>query len=185
MLLYFTRQGAQFGDEVLAANAILMQLVHLASYSLDGLAHATESLVGNARGGRDLDRQRRILRISLCWSTLVATGMALTFWFGQVFFVHLLSDLPLVIATTQRYYFWAACLPVVAVGAYVLDGYCIGSGQTRAMRDTLLLSALLIFFPCWWLAEPLGNHGLWLASLILRGGSVSGLGCRSVHAMKM
>ena len=30
------------------------------------------------------------------------------------------------------------------------------------MRDTILL-ALAVYLPVWWLAQPLGNHGLWLA----------------------
>jgi MATE family multidrug resistance protein len=31
------------------------------------------------------------------------------------------------------------------------------------MRDIMLLSTLAVFLPAWYLLQPLGNHGLWLA----------------------
>lgn len=165
VLLFFTSQGAQLGDQILAANAILLQLVHLASYCLDGLAHATESLIGSATGARQRAKQRRLLQLALAWSAGVAALLALVFWLGQWPLIRLMSDLPEVIQAAHAHYFWAVWLPLISVGAYVLDGYCIGSGQTRAMRDTLIGAALIIFLPCWWLAQGFGNHGLWFAFL--------------------
>src|SRR5690606_7047886 len=49
---WFTSQGARFGDQVLAANHVLLQLVSASAYLLDGYAHATEVLVGRAVGAR-------------------------------------------------------------------------------------------------------------------------------------
>jgi MATE family multidrug resistance protein len=45
------------------------------------------------------------------------------------------------------------------------DGIFIGSGKTRAMQDSMLIAAFLIFLPLWYFSAPLGNHGLWLAYL--------------------
>ena len=50
---FVTAQGARLGGLVLAANAILMNLQHLLSFALDGLAHAAEALVGKAVGERN------------------------------------------------------------------------------------------------------------------------------------
>lgn len=163
VILFFTSQGAQLGDTTLAANAILLQLVHLASYCLDGLAHATESLVGQASGAKSLRTRRRLLMLAMGWSGAVAILLSGIFALGEGSLVALMSDIPNVIAATHHYYFWALLVPPVSVAAYVWDGYCIGTGQTRAMRDTLLASAFGVFFPLWWLTQDWGNHGLWLA----------------------
>ncbi|HEX8621265.1 MAG TPA: MATE family efflux transporter, partial [Allosphingosinicella sp.] len=57
---------------------------------------------------------------------------------------------------------WAVLLPLLGVTSYVFDGVYIGATWTRAMLLTMAAAtgvyALLLFA-----AEPLGNHGLWLA----------------------
>ncbi|UTA47912.1 MATE family efflux transporter [Simiduia sp. 21SJ11W-1] len=163
VLVFFTAQGAQLGDTVLAANAILLQLVHLASYCLDGLAHATESLIGNASGRRDKRARAALLKLAMGWSLLVALLLSGIFWVAQAPLLALMSDISAVQAAAREAYGWALLLPLVSVAAYVWDGYCIGVGATRRMRDTLIGSALVVFIPCWWLGQGLGNHGLWLA----------------------
>jgi len=46
----FTDFGSLLGTTVLAANAILLRILNLASYLIDGAAFATESLAGIFRG---------------------------------------------------------------------------------------------------------------------------------------
>ena len=43
---FFTAKSAEFGNVVLAANSILLQLWMLVSYGIDGFAYAAESLIG-------------------------------------------------------------------------------------------------------------------------------------------
>ena len=43
---FFTAQSAEFGTTVMAANAILMNLLTITAYGLDGFAIAAEALVG-------------------------------------------------------------------------------------------------------------------------------------------
>jgi MATE family multidrug resistance protein len=35
------------------------------------------------------------------------------------------------------------------------------------MQDTMLFSVFMVFAPIWWIAQPMGNHGLWLAFISL------------------
>ena len=58
---------------------------------------------------------------------------------------------------------WMAVMPVLAFSSYLLDGIFIGATRARAMRDTMLTAVIAFYLPVWWLAQPLGNHGLWLA----------------------
>ena len=53
---FFARQGAQFGEVTLAANAILMHFFLTAGFFLDGFATAAEQLAGRAVGGHGIVR---------------------------------------------------------------------------------------------------------------------------------
>ena len=55
---WLTASGSRQGAAVLAANAVLLQLLHLMAHCLDGFAHAAETLVGAAIGRRAPARAR-------------------------------------------------------------------------------------------------------------------------------
>ena len=163
VFLFFTSRGAQVSNNVLAANAILIQLVHLASYALDGLAHTAEALTGAAKGQRRADLLWQLLINIGASSLTIAMVMAGCFWLFQLELVQLFSDIDAVKQVVKTHFFWCVILPVISVSAYVLDGYCIGTGETKAMRNSLVLCSVLVFLPVWWLTLSIGNHGLWLA----------------------
>lgn len=160
---FFHSQGAQMGDTTLAANAVLLQFVLLASYGLDGFAHATESLVGQRLGAADEPGFRVLVRAALEWSLLTALGASLAFALAGEGLIALLTDLPDVRAMATIFLPWMVAMPVLAAISYLLDGIFIGATRTRAMRDTMIIALLGFYLPVWWLAQPLGNHGLWLA----------------------
>lgn len=163
VFVFFTAQGARLGTQVLAANAILLQFLTLAAHTLDGFAHAAEALTGRAAGAGD----RAELRRTLLGSSLLAGGAALAisalFWAGEPLWLQWFTTLPEVLAEARRQYPWVVALPLLAVAAYQLDGIYLGGGHTRIMQNAMLACLLLVFFPLWWLAQPLGNTGLWLA----------------------
>ncbi|MEX0430193.1 MATE family efflux transporter [Spiribacter insolitus] len=160
---FFHSRGAQLGDVTLAANAVLLQFVLLASYGLDGFAHATESLVGQRIGAADQPGFRSVVRAATEWSLVTAGAASLGFALGGGALIDLLTDLPAVRETAGRFLPWMVAMPLLAVGSYLLDGLFIGATRTRAMRDTMIAAVVLFYLPVWWLAQPLGNHGLWLA----------------------
>ncbi|HEY7883985.1 MAG TPA: MATE family efflux transporter [Cellvibrionaceae bacterium] len=163
VLVFFAAQGARLGTVVLAANAILLQFLMLTAHGLDGFAHATEALSGKAVGARN---RPELLRISLGSSLLALVTAAIIsaiFWLGRDLWLGLFSSLPEVLAQAQGDFFWVVVLPLVAVGAYQLDGIFLGSGHTRAMQNAMLLCIGGVFLPVWLLSQQLGNTGLWLA----------------------
>jgi len=50
---FFTAQSARFGDNILAANSILLQYLMIFAYLTDGFAHAAEALTGKYLGAGD------------------------------------------------------------------------------------------------------------------------------------
>ncbi len=162
-LAVFTAQGAAQGTVVVAANALLMNLFMAVSYALDGFAHACETLIGQALGRRDGAALRHWVRISLGLAFKVALGASLLFALAGEGFIALLTDLPEVRAAATLALPWLVALPVLAAGAFIFDGVFIGATATRAMRNTMLGAALLVYAPALLALEPLGNAGLWTA----------------------
>ena len=160
---FFTAQGAQHSDELLAANAILLQLLLLISYGLDGFAHAAEALVGKSVGEKNQQEFNRVCRATTEWAFITALLFSLFFLFAQNQILYLFTDIPSVIDISSKYYHWIIALPLLGVWGYQLDGIFIGAGKTQAMQYTMLLSLFTVFLPIWWLFQSLGNWGLWLA----------------------
>ena len=165
IFVFFAAQGAQMGDQILAANAILMQFLLLTSYALDGFAHAAEALVGRATGANAPLAFRAAVRRTGLWALLCAALISALFILGAPWWPGLFTDLPTVEALVRAHFVWVCLIPLVGVWGYQLDGVFLGSGQTAAMQYTVLISAVL-FLVLWWPLSAFGNHGLWLCFLI-------------------
>lgn len=160
---FVTAAGARLGSLILAANAVLMNLLHLISFALDGFAHAAEALVGKAVGEKNIEALQQSVTLTLRWSLYVALISCGIFYAGGPTIIRILTDLPEVVSTAMIYLPWVVALPIVAVWAYLYDGVFVGATRAREMRDIMVISALLVFLPAWYLLRPFGNHGLWLA----------------------
>ncbi len=161
--LFFTAQGAQQGDTILAANAILLQLVLLAAFALDGFAHAAESLCGYAIGERNYKKFRSTVRACLVCCVGASAIISLALLASRQLIVYSYSSIDAVQAELSIYFVWLLFMPIAAVWCYLFDGVFIGAAQTAAMRNSMLACALFIFLPLWYLSQPWGNHGLWFA----------------------
>ncbi len=164
---YFTARGAEMGDLVLAANAVLLQFQHVAAYALDGFAHAVEVLAGAALGrGSRADFQQAV-KVSTLWALGFALLACLIFWLAGPPIVALFSDIPEVRTTAAAYLPWVVLTPLVSVWGFQLDGIFIGTTRSAEMRNAMLLSVAIYLAACWLLIPALGNHGLWLSFMIL------------------
>lgn len=164
---FFTRQGAVGGDTVLAANAILMNLVGVVAFFLDGFATSAEQLGGQAVGARDEKAFRRAVLLSGFWAIAFGTLASLVFFaFGDLA-IGLITTAEAVRAEALRYLPYAALTPFTGVMAFLFDGVFIGATWTVAMRNCML-AAMATFIAAWWLLSGYGNDGLWIAFLILQ-----------------
>ncbi|WP_223654925.1 MATE family efflux transporter [Halopseudomonas nanhaiensis] len=154
-------QGSEYGDAVIAANAVLLNFLLVTSHGLDGLAHAVEGLGGSAIGARDRQRLRRVLVVATGWSLILSLAFVLAFTLFGEQIVNGLTDIESVRSTAQHYLPWMAWLPLVAVWGYLLDGLFIGATRARAMRNAMLISVGLVYVPTAWLFWGAGNHALW------------------------
>lgn len=160
---FFTAKGAQLGDDVLAANALLLNFLLLISNGLDGFAHAAEALTGEALGKKDVPVFRNVVSVTGVCSLVCGLLFVLVFGvFGQQM-LHWLTSIESVISLASEFMPWLIAMPLVAVWCYWLDGVFIGAVRTDMMQHTMLIATLVVFLPVWYLSLGMGNHGLWLA----------------------
>ena len=174
-LTFFTAQGAAQGDTVLAANAILLQLLMMTSYALDGFAHATESLVGHAVHRGSMAQFRRTNTAAAVWALASAVAITLVLITGKNWILPLFTGIPAVLAASATFYPWLCALPLVAVWSYQLDGVFIGAGKSRQMRDTMFIATVMVFLPCWWFTRQWDNNGIWFSLFLWFGARSAGL----------
>lgn len=172
---FFTAQGAQQSDLVLAVNAVLLTFLLLISNGLDGFANAAEALVGEAVGQKNSRHFNQVVKVSSLWSLITACMFSLIFWLFGSDIISLLSSIPEVVTLAEQYLIWIILLPIIAMPSYLFDGIFIGATRSREMQNTMLMATLMVFIPVWWLSQGWGNHGLWLALtlfLLFRGGAL-------------
>ncbi|MGI9262154.1 MAG: MATE family efflux transporter, partial [Woeseiaceae bacterium] len=112
---FVTAAGARLGGLVLAANAVLINMMHLMSFALDGFAHAAEALVGKAVGAKNRASLERAVSLALRWSLYVAVLFSLFFLVAGRPIIRLLTDIPEVIEVADAYAPWLVLMPMVAV----------------------------------------------------------------------
>ncbi len=173
--------GSRFGDEVLAANAILIQMMNLASYALDGYATAAETMAAREIGRRDMRSFHRANTATALASGAIAVGLSLALWLGGPWIIRVLTGLPDVAATAGRYWWVAIALPLVSVGAWLFDGIFLGTGRSRDMMVFMAVAVLGVFAPVLVVTMLTGtftNTVLWLAFLAMNLTRAATLGLR-------
>jgi len=139
----------------------------LFSFLADGYAHAAEALTGRFIGAGNKANLSRSIRLLFMWAGGIAIVFTFVYLIAGEYLLLLLTDNAEVIAAASPYFHWIVMIPLITFPAFIWDGIYIGATASAAMRNSMLISTLLVFLPAYFLIEPvLGNHGLWLAFII-------------------
>lgn len=160
---FMTFYGAGLGDNTVAANAVLLNLLMLISYALDGIAYYAEAEVGRAYGQKNSRLMQESVTLAWAWSAIAALGFTLFFALAGSNIISMLTSLTEVQAVAEQYLLWVVFLPLLAFGSYLFDGVYIGAAKGSIMRNSMILSTFGVFFPVWYLLQAQGNHALWAA----------------------
>ena len=160
---YFNASSGRFSSTVFAANVILMQLLHICAYALDGFAHAAETLAGQAFGSRNKEQFNKVISTSTVQATVTAIIMSAALYFGGPAVLKLFTNQTDVLAAAQSLLPWMLVLPFLSVWCYQLDGIFIGTTHSREMRNAMMISAGLFLLLTMLLIPKFGNTGLWSA----------------------
>ena len=175
---FFTKASADSGDDnILAVNAILLQLFTLFSYMNDGFAYAAEALTGRFIGARDGASLRRCIKLCLVWCFAVSFIFigVYAIWWKDIFSALVDSsqgDATTLIAVAEEYIGWIIAIPLAAAMPFVMDGIMVGATRSRIMRNSMIGASACYFVILYGLRGLIGNNAIWLAFtmyMLLRG----------------
>ncbi|UYN99310.1 MAG: MATE family efflux transporter [Devosia sp.] len=159
---WFAAQGSRMGEVPLAANAVLLNLLMVVGFFLDGIAQAAEQLTGKAIGANWRPAFDKAYGLSMIWGLIIASSLGLVWYLTGPWLIGFMTTNEAVRAHALDYLPLAALCALTFMPAVVYDGILIGTTQNVLMRNGMLIS-LLIFAVAALSLQPLGNAGLWLA----------------------
>jgi len=160
---WITRLSAQSGDVILAANAILLQVLSISAFALDGVAVSAETLSGQAAGRRDWPRFRTIVKRTSIVSYGLAIMLSAIWWLAMPTYLQFMTNIESVFTLAYEYHLYAVLLPLVGVGAYWLDGIFFGLTAGNVIRNAALILAAIFFPLSWVLYQQWDMTGIWLS----------------------
>ncbi len=159
----FTSLSAKYGDTLLAVCTILMKLMMLFSYFVDGFAYAGEALAGRYIGARDRLSLVKSVKVIFVWSMSIGLVSTLLYLVGGEWLVKMLTDNVEVIESSRGFLFWLLVMPIVSCAAFTWDGIYIGATASKAIRNSMIY-AVIAFYICYFaLNSLLGVQSLWVA----------------------
>ena len=181
---FFAARGAQFGDNVVAANAILLSLLALTALAMDAFAYAAETLGGEAWSKNKNNEFKRIIIYTWGFAWFIALLCPIILILGQQPILALYTNIPAVTQEANQHYLWLAWMPLLAIHSYQLDGIFIGIGKTRAMQNAMLAASLLVFLPACLTLGTVSNSGLWLSFWLFQGARLAFLAPSAIAVIR-
>ncbi len=160
----FTNLSAAMGNEVIAENGLLLQIVLLSQFTVNGIGLTTQSLIGNFKGKGETEQMMPLLQVSIFVGVLIASTFAsVSIIFPQTVFGLLTSHAD-ISQSVVRYRDWLLPLLICGAIAFMFEGYTVGLKEGARLRNSALIALGLGFTPVaimgWYFQS---NHLLWLS----------------------
>lgn len=162
----FTIFVAKYGDTQLAVSTILMKLMLLYSYFIDGFAYAGEALTGRYIGAKDQLSLRKGVKTIFLWGLVIAFIATLFYSFSGEFLFGLMTNNEEVVLASKEYIPWLLLMPIISYIAFTWDGIYIGATASASIRNTMLAAAVGFFITYIILKSSYGIHALWIAYFV-------------------
>ncbi len=163
-LAVFTNISSLMGTNILTENGLLLQVVTLGIFVIQGVGNATQSLTGNFKGKGDSQKLLPLIQVATLTSLLCALPLALASMLFPETIFKLLTNHTEVIENISDYVNWLLPVLSFAAIAFMLEGYFIGLAKGSTLSKSSLTAILVGFLPvasvAWYLNS---NHFLWLA----------------------
>ena len=164
--LWFTYLGTQIGEDYIAANSILINLVFLSAFILDAYAFSTEGMVGYSLGKKDLSLFKTIIKNSFILSSITGLIISIVYFLANQYVINLMSDIEEIRILSSQYVIWLIILPFIASFCYQFDGIFIGVSQTKELRNAMIFSVFCYLIISIFLTKYFSNTGVWISLCI-------------------
>ena len=159
--------GSTLGEEYIAINSILIQLILISSFFLDAYAFSTESIIGFSIGRKSEKMFLSSVKNSIILSFITSLIISFLFLIYAKEIINLITDLEFLRFLSYKYLLWVIVIPPIASFCYQLDGIFIGATQTKEMRNSMLISVAIYVIISIFLTQELHNYGIWFSLFIL------------------
>jgi len=164
--LWFTYLGSQIGEDYIAANAILINLVFLSAFILDAYAFSTEGMVGYSLGKKDINLFKKIVQNSFILSSITGLIISIIYFLINNFVIELMSDIEEIRNLSSSYAVWLIIMPLISSFCFQFDGIFIGVSQTKELRNAMIFSVFCYLTISLFLTDLMGNTGVWISLCI-------------------
>ena len=161
--MWFTFLGTKIGEEFVAANTILINLVFLSAFILDAYAFSTEGMVGYSLGKNNLSLFKKILKNSFILSSITGLIISIFYFLFSNYAISLMSDIEEVKQLSSTFIVWLIILPFIASFCYQFDGIFIGASQTKELRNAMMFSVFCYLIISILLTKYFSNTGVWIS----------------------
>ena len=101
----------------MSANALILKILILTDYGLDGFSYAAEGNTGNALGARDLDSFHAAVLRCAWWSGALALAWSMFVLRENSALDQVLTDIPAVRHYMLQHTGWLVALPLIAAAS--------------------------------------------------------------------
>lgn len=166
ILTLFNRYSNLFKNhEIIAANAVIFQLLMIMTTALGVFGEASASLVGKAAAKND---KKSLISIAIS-SFILSLGLGLVFmsmlYIFMPFILDFLTKIDAVKDVIYRYKIWLIILPLPMIIAFTFDGLFMGVHQLKSLRNASICAFFSFIIVFSLLPQNLYIHRLWIAFL--------------------
>ena len=165
LLVYsgFTAFATGYGDTPLAISTIMMKLMLLYSYFIDGFAYAGEALTGKYVGAKDIRSLKKAIKLLFYWAFGIAAVSTLLYAVTGESLFRLMTNNQEVITAAGPYMPWLLLVPLISCTAFTWDGIYTGATAARSIRDVTLLSTFAFFTTYYLFRDTISIQSIYLA----------------------
>ena len=160
---WFTYLSSKIGEEYIAANTILINLIFLSAFILDSYAFSTEGIIGFSIGKKNKKLFSNTVKNSFILSSFTGALISLIYFFVNNAFINFMTDIESVKNISYQFSIWLILLPFISSFCYQFDGIFIGASQTKELRDAMFISVTLYLLSSYFLVQNFENLGLWIS----------------------
>ena len=161
--LFFTYLGSTIGEDFVAANTILINLIVLSAFILDAYAFSTEGIVGYSIGSKNIILLRNVIKNSFILSVSTSLIISVLYLFSKNHIISLMTDLPSIETISLSYSYWIVFIPLISSFCYQFDGIFVGASQTVELRNAMIISVFIYILSAIFMISNFGNLGLWIS----------------------
>jgi len=164
---YFYSVSSKMGETLLAVNLILLQFLNWMSYGIDGVAYASESIVGKYKGAKNMNLLNLAIKRVLQWGLVFAIFYSLMYWIFGTSFIKIFTNDSHIVDQTNTYLPWMIGMPIFAFLSYIWDGVFIGLTASKDMRNSMFMALTIFLLSHFILVNYLNpNQAIWMSLLI-------------------